>query len=305
MIGQVMGQVMIGFNRGRRLNQICKCAYNAASYKLIPTVPEGSMVQKYGGELVYALRDEIGLIEVVETAGVRALHFGSVARQSAMSIVKPDRVELSYIRGMLMNLLYVPQPRNVLLLGLGGGSLAKFLLQHCPECQIEAVEYRAAVPTVARRFFGLPVDSRFRVHLEDCNAYMVRGAKTDRLTFDHIYVDVYDCQGLAESVNRHGFFSACKSLLHPKGILAINLWGTRVESLRESLRLLNFHFGGRVLRLDIPGRGNVIAFTHGESYGVPKPRNVTERAGTLEIQTGIEFTRFAKIIRLPASFRTD
>lgn len=69
--------------------------------------------------MIHAVRDEIGLIEVVETAGVRTLHFGNATRQSALSIAEPDRVELGYIRAMLMTLLFVPEPRNALVLGLG------------------------------------------------------------------------------------------------------------------------------------------------------------------------------------------
>ncbi len=261
------------------------------------------MIQKYGGRLVYAMRDEMGLIEVVEAGGVRSLHFDSVARQSAMSLSQPDWVELSYVRGLLQTLLYVPAPRRVLMLGLGGGSLAKFLFQQYPDCLIEAVEYRSGVPPVAHRFFGLPVNPRIHIHLEDGRAYAVREAQSGLARFDHIYIDAFDCQGLAECVNRHDFFLACKKLLHPQGILAINLWGTQADSFRESRRLLNLYFPGRIFRLDVPGRGNVIAMTPGASWVSPKPHQISERARLLEIRTGIEYSRFHRLTRPPVAAR--
>lgn len=166
---------------------------------------------------------------------------------------------------------------------------------------IEAVEYRSGVPPVAHRFFGLPVDPRIRIHLEDGRAHVVREAQINRSRFDHIYIDAFDCQGLAECVNRHDFFVACKALLHPNGIMAINLWGTQADSFRESRRLLDLYFPGRIFRLDIPGRGNVIAMSPGETWAMPKLHHITERARLLEIETGIEYSRLARLIRLPQS----
>ncbi len=257
------------------------------------------MVYKYGGKLVYALRDELGLIEVVETTGVRALHFGSLARQSAMSLTEPDRIELSYLRAMLINLLYTPQPGNALLLGLGGGSLAKFLFQHCQTCRIQVVEYRSGVVPVARRFFGLPESSRIQIHLEDCRSFMVRTAQVDAGVFEHIYVDAFDSRGLADAVSQHDFFPALKTVLHPRGMLAVNLWGNESASFKVSLRLLQLHFPGRVFRLKIPGRGNVIAFAVGGGFPVVRPRDLGDRACVLEMQTGIEFSRMVRLIQWP------
>jgi len=44
----------------------------------------------------------------------------------------------------------------VLLLGLGGGSMAKYLLHFFPRVQIDAVELRPAVVRIAHDYFSLP-----------------------------------------------------------------------------------------------------------------------------------------------------
>ena len=61
-------------------------------------------MEKYGGTLVHCQRDEQGLLEVVEAYGVRSLHFGSAARQSTMSLAEPERLEMPYLRAMLIPL---------------------------------------------------------------------------------------------------------------------------------------------------------------------------------------------------------
>lgn len=122
---------------------------------------------KYSGTLIHCQRDAEGPIEVIEAHGVRSLHFGTEPRQSAMALATPDRLELSYLRAMLVGLVFVPDPRRILVLGLGGGSLVRFLLQHYPQAHIDAVESRAALVEVARTYFGLPEQPALRVRIAD------------------------------------------------------------------------------------------------------------------------------------------
>ncbi|HEY0720688.1 MAG TPA: spermidine synthase, partial [Gammaproteobacteria bacterium] len=87
-------------------------------------------MQKYDGLLVHRTQDEWGPIEVVDDMLHRSLHFGTEPKQSSMLLSDPLALVLSYTRAMTTALLFVPQVRRVLLIGLGGGSLAKFFLHH-------------------------------------------------------------------------------------------------------------------------------------------------------------------------------
>ena len=88
---------------------------------------------KYEGLLVYQEYDEHGLIEIVETDGVRALHFGTQPRQSSMLINTPNELHSKYVRAMMAWLVFKEQPDNVLMIGVGGGLLSKYLLHQFPE----------------------------------------------------------------------------------------------------------------------------------------------------------------------------
>jgi len=68
-------------------------------------------------------------IEIVEEGGVRVLQIGGNAIQSAMRLDAPDRIELDYVRAMMVFLLFRPGPREVLMVGLGGGSMASTAVQ--------------------------------------------------------------------------------------------------------------------------------------------------------------------------------
>jgi len=59
-----------------------------------------------------------------------------------MRLSAPDTLELHYTRTMMSFLLFSPQPRRALMIGLGGGSIAKFMRRFMPDTQLTVVEIR-------------------------------------------------------------------------------------------------------------------------------------------------------------------
>ena len=247
--------------------------------------------RRYGGELIHVQRDGAGVIEVVDKDGVRSLHFGNANRQSACSISQPDRVELSYIRAMLLSLLFTPHPERILILGLGGGSLAKFLWLHYPASTVTVLECRSAMLPVARRFFGLPDDDRLEVITADGAEHICEAAARSTPPFDHIYIDAFDQDGLSPNINRPEFFQACAQLLHPSGCLAMNLWGTHKLCLAYSLRLLAAHFPHQSSHLEVPHKSNVIGFGLGPAV-IRETGTECQRAFELEQRLHLELPVF-------------
>ncbi len=94
-------------------------------------------------------------IDISEEAGVRYLHFSQDWIQGAMRIQRPNALELAYTREMMAGLLLrdAPWPRNALLIGLGAGSLAKFIYHKLAETRIDVVEIDSQVEIIARLHF--------------------------------------------------------------------------------------------------------------------------------------------------------
>ena len=99
-------------------------------------------------------------IEVSESAGVRYLYFSAEWTQGAMRIARPNSLELTYTREMMAGLLLREQPwqKEALLIGLGAGSLAKFIYHKLPDTKITVVEIDPQVEIIARLHFKLPDD---------------------------------------------------------------------------------------------------------------------------------------------------
>lgn len=249
---------------------------------------------KYDGLVVYQNHDDEGFLEIVEEKGIRSLHFGSSSRQSSISLNDPESLQLPYTRAMTSWLLFKETVEDALIIGLGGGSLARHLLHHFPECRLRAVECRASVVKIARSHFGLPLDSRLKVIVDDGGSYVRQHAKTAAGQYGLILIDAFGGEGMAESIASIAFFDACKILLKQDGILVINLWGTETKLFGSCLQWLKQVFNGKVLILPVRNRGNMITVAFNQ--GIPRydMKALKARAIELEQQYQIEFPNYLK-----------
>lgn len=255
-------------------------------------------MRKYEGQVVYQSHDDEGIIEIVETEGVRALHFGSSSRQSSMLIKEPDQLHASYARAMMAWLLFKDRPGQVLMIGLGGGTLTKYLLHQFDDCKIKVVEYRRSVVKIARSHFELPLDPRLKIKIGDGGHFIRQRGLTHSGHYDLLMIDAFDHAGMATSVSGEAFFDSCKALLKQDGILAINLWGTDKPLFQQVAWHLGRIFDWRILFLPVRGRGNVIGFAFNEGVETPTMKALLARAQELEQQYHLEFPTFVKDIKL-------
>jgi spermidine synthase len=225
-------------------------------------------------------------IEISEEAGVRYLHFGSNWVQGAMRMRKPDALELQYTREMLTCLLWrdwALWPRNILLIGLGAGSLAKFLYRHLPRARLRVVEIDPRIPAFAERHFGLPVDaSRLLIDIGDGSLFL----RNSRERFDLILVDGFDHRARAGALDTPAFYRDCLALLTPGGVMATNLFGN-VRGFDKSLRRINEAFAGHVVVLPPGEMGNVIVFGLESADTEVTLADLRERARLLGDETGL------------------
>lgn len=232
-------------------------------------------------------------VEVSEEKGVRYLHLGSRTVQSAMRISRPYDLELEYTRRMMAFLLFNPEPRQALLVGLGGGSLSKFVYHYLTGVQAVTVEIDPQVIAAARAWFELPPDDeRFTVIEGDGAAWVA----SHEGCADVLMVDGYDGHSIVEALSSQEFFDHCRRALTPGGVLAVNLWGSSPD-FPIYLDRLGVSFEGRVLCLPSMARGNVAVLAFNRDQGSPRWQDLRDRARQLEARYGLEFLRFVEDLR--------
>jgi spermidine synthase len=148
-----------------------------------------------------------------------------IGRQSCMDMQHPDRLQLNYTRMMLGSLYLNPQPRSILIIGLGGGSLPRALLQLLPGANIDVAEIDPAVVRVAQKFFNLPVSPRLRVIEADGRVFVKRAIREQR-RYDLIMLDAFDHEYIPEHLLTREFLSEVRTLLKPDAALAANTFSS-------------------------------------------------------------------------------
>jgi spermidine synthase len=254
-------------------------------------------MRKYHGTVIHKTQDELGDIEVVDDATYRSLHFGSDPKQSSMLLRDPVYLALAYTRAMSTALLFSESAKRFLLIGLGGGSLAKFLLHHFKECRVDAVEFRQAVSEVAHSHFKLPNDPRLSITIDDGGHFMRTAEMDEYGKYDVIFVDAFLGNGIARSVCGMSFYDACRDRLAEGGVLSINLWNGDFIRARDMLIDIRDSFDGNVLQLPVEGKDNVIALATKGAKLKKQLRKLDDRSKALERLTSVEYGIFLRNLR--------
>jgi spermidine synthase len=183
--------------------------------------------------VLYAKDTRYHKLLVAGGSGERLLFFDSLT-QSAMDVRDPYRTEFPYTDYLQLGLAYDPGARNVLFLGLGGGSAPKRFWRDHEQLQIDVAEIDPDVVDVAYRFFAVPHDPRLRITTEDGRRYL----DTTSRRFDVIAVDTYYSDSIPFHLTTREFVELARSRLKPGGVIVMNIIGAVRGSSSKLLRSL-------------------------------------------------------------------
>lgn len=222
---------------------------------------------------------------------MRTLHVGGEAIQSAMHIDDPHALALDYTRCMMAFLLLHPEPREALMIGLGGASLPKFFHQKLRKTKVRVVELDPRVVVAARTHFLLPPDdARLTVEIGDGAEALYPEC------CDVLIVDAYHDELHVPELASPEFYDAAFLALRDPGALVVNFMNDDPK-FDQYLQRLERAFGGAVLVLPAQYDPNFVAFAF---KGAPQRISWTAlraRAEKLEARYGLPFTRYVPRLR--------
>jgi spermidine synthase len=246
----------------------------------------------FGKWKIHRSADHEVSVEISEKDGIRSLHLGSETVQSSMKLADPTELVLSYTRAMMAFLLFVPPPQRILMIGLGGGSLAKFVYRHLPSVHTTVVESQPRVIAAARQYFHVPPDDgRFSVELAEGSKWVAAHPRSCEV----LMVDGYDGHEQVPELSSESFYADARAALTDGGILVVNLWisDARFDAYLQRLERV---FNG-VACVPAEWRGNVVALAFVRSPGRPRWDDLRLRARTLQARYGLEFLQFVDGLR--------
>lgn len=243
---------------------------------------------------------------IEERGTVRSLYFvadnGSRALESSMDLTRPHELLIPYTQTMFASHLFVPEPEHVLIIGLGGGSMVRFLQAFDPNLRVDAVEIDPAVITVADELFGTRPSSTVRIIEQDGFDFLANST----VPYDVIYMDAFlepsdatDENGVPLDLKTVDFLRDLGTKTRPGGVVVFNV------SLDEDIAAIAEAFNQTYLfKFNAPGRV-AVATLDPERMDVA---TLEETARTLEaraIQTpdgdpvGLPFTDMVRRLHFP------
>jgi spermidine synthase len=245
-------------------------------------------------------------IVVKEGNGQRCLVFAvklGDKNQTCMDIDQPEKVVFPYARMTFAGLLLTPAPKQMLVIGLGGGTIPTVLAGLYPEAHIDVVEIDPAVIAVAKAFFDFRETDNMTVHAGDARVFIKRAArKAPR--YDLIILDAFTGDYIPEHLMTVEFLNETRALLTPPGTLVANTFSTSTLYDHESVTYAQVF--GEFINFKLPITGNrVIIAANG---ALPDRQLMFDRSKQLTARLeshGIQLNSFMPHLTTARDWRDD
>ena len=206
-------------------------------------------------EILYEV-ESMGIpIQVIDKTNVRHLRFGNSIRQSSINKKSPFKLQTKYTRDM-MGVFdhYKDIPENILVLGLGAGTIPSYLYSRFPKTKIYVVEILPELKEIASDYFSMPRNERLEIVIGDAYDYIME----TQIQFDLIFMDVFGKNTIPKKFSTEKFYIGLSKLTSSDGYVAFNTW-IDPSSYGNYIRKLQNVFDV-VIEECVPKSGNHIAF---------------------------------------------
>jgi spermidine synthase len=184
---------------------------------------------------------------------LRARSRRGVALESAVDLSDPLRLVVPYTRTLYGALFLAPEPRRVLMIGLGGAGFHRLFAAAYPEALIQTVELDPKVVELCQTKLGFRPTPHTPVTTMDGRMFI----KRNRETWDWIILDAFRGGFVPPHLKTEEFYRECAARLGERGVFISNLHATS-ELYYSDLKTIQAVFP-QVVLFATRDRGNVIA----------------------------------------------
>jgi spermidine synthase len=195
------------------------------------------------------------IIVTEDDNGLRVLRFErNGARQSVAKPGDPTYLGFQYTKVAFVGLALVPEPRRVLIVGLGGGTMPMFLHHYYPAAAIDVVDIDPDVVHVAREYFGFREDANLHAHVGDGRKFV----ESVREPYDMVFLDAFGTRNVPPHLTTVEFMQAVRRSVKPSGVVVGNIWGRPANPLYDSMVRTYQEVFDELYIVDVPGTTNKI-----------------------------------------------
>lgn len=177
------------------------------------------------GKTLYEGQSLYHYIRVEESGSARTLLFrrtGTDYDESMVDTAEPLELVIYYSKLMFAGLLFAPEPKRVLVVGLGGGTLSRVMAHYFPDAKVDSVELDPDVVKVAKRYFLFKEGPNVKVFIRDGRVH-VKSLVRRKARYDIIMLDAFRGGYIPYHLTTKEFLEECRSILTPQGVVVSNL----------------------------------------------------------------------------------
>ena len=182
-----------------------------------------------------------------------------LGRESCRLMSNPDKMVFEYTQMMLAGLYVNPQPKRILIIGLGGATIPSALQALVPGAQLDVVELDGAVDRVARNYFGFKPGPMTKVSIEDGRVFVKRAGRAGA-QYDLVMLDAFENDYIPEHMLTREFLTEVKAIMAPRAVLVANTWSSSGLYDHESVTysavfgdFFNMKLGNRIIVTQLGG----------------------------------------------------
>lgn len=210
-------------------------------------------------------------ILISEQNGERCMRFvvhdRATHNQSCFYLANPRKLVFDYAKMVMASLLVKPEPKEILIVGLGGGTLPAVFHELLPNATITSAEIDPAVVKAAKRFFNYQESERIQTVVMDARVYLKRALR-DGKKWDLIILDAFNGDYIPEHLMTKEFLQEVRSALNPGGLVAANTFATSRLYHHESV---TYEAVFPHVKMLASPRGNRVLLAAPDAFSLPGP----------------------------------
>ena len=154
--------------------------------------------------------------------------------QSCIFDERPKELVFDYYKLAMGATFFLDDPKDMLVIGLGGGVLVNRYKEVYPNANIVSVEIDDVVADMAKKYFGYTDDGeQYETHVRDGRVFVKRELRKDR-RYDFILLDAFNSDYIPEHMMTKEYLEEVKGLLKPGGIIMANTFSSSALFHHES-----------------------------------------------------------------------
>jgi len=216
---------------------------------------ESLLSSQYVG-LLESVESQYNNIKVYKSGSYLTMKFSRANSEFSESTINTSNsmeLPLSYNRTIMAALAYSPDCKKILMVGLGGGAITRYINTFMPGVDITNVELDRDVIRLAKQYFGVQESNNFRIIESDGRIYLKQNMDKK---YDIVILDAFRGGYIPFHLLTKEYFSLIKEHLNTNGCVVLNLhtnselYDSTIVTLKDTFANIDSYIDGITIVYD-------------------------------------------------------